>query len=167
MISVKFSTLFWCQNWFKANLSAGFAGEFVFAFNQIEQILVTFLSVFWFFYGFWCRVCFAPFSIRSNKSRSPSWVFSLLSSATGTETCRESFHSFPKNQSSKMSDISGFTNKLAKIFFIAAIWLNKLGSSRPFGIQWDTGLCLQQSACQKFLTNPRMHPHRGISMFDC
>ena len=141
MISVKFSTLFWCQNWFKANLSAGFAGEFVFAFNQIEQILVTFLSVFWFFMAFDSEFVFAfnhflvfmvfdvefvfaPFSIRSNKSRSPSWVFSLLSSATGTETCRESFHSFPKNQSSKMSDISGFTNKLAKIFFIAAIWLN-------------------------------------------
>ena len=41
---------------------------------------------------------FAPFSIRSNKSRSP-WVFSLLFSAdlpAAAQTCPESFTGFPK-----------------------------------------------------------------------
>ena len=183
MISVKFSTLFWCQNWFKANLSAGFAGEFVFAFNQIEQILVTFLSVFCFFYGFWqwvcfcfqsffgfygfwCRVCFCPvFNQIEQISVTFLSVFSSFECNRDWNVSRIFSQLSKKPEFQNVRYIRVYKQIGQNIFHSGN--LTKLGSSRPFGIQWDTGLCLQHSACQKFLTNPRMHPHRGISMFDC
>ena len=138
---------------------------FVFFYGFWQWVCFCFQSFFG-FYGFWCRVCFCPvFNQIEQISVTFLSVFSSFECNRDWNVSRIFSQLSKKPEFQNVRYIRVYKQIGQNIFHSGN--LTKLGSSRPFGIQWDTGLCLQQSACQKFLTNPRMHPHRGISMFDC